>query len=168
MTAPATDEKRNLATRNDDLRLERTFDAPLALVWRLWEERDHMIRWWGPEIFTCIELDWTLTPGRPWRAMMASKQYNRKISRMGGIIKEVVKHKRIVFTFAWDEDSGRDMDTVVTVEFSEANGRTIQSFHQTPFSGVEIRDSHVGGWNSLINKQQLYAENLAIAEGKHA
>ncbi len=166
MTSTATDEKRNLATRDDELRLERTFDAPLALVWRLWEERDHMIRWWGPEIFTCIELDWALTPGRPWRAMMASKQYNRKISRMSGVIKEVVKHKRIVFTFAWDEDSGRDMDTVVTVEFTEANGRTIQSFHQTPFSGVEIRDSHVGGWNSLINKQQLYAENLAIAEGK--
>ena len=32
---------------------------------------------------------------------------------------------------------------------------------QTPFSGVEIRDSHVGGWNSLINKQQLYAENAS-------
>ncbi len=38
---------------------------------------------------------------------------------------------------------------------------------QVCVSGVEIRDSHVGGWNSLINKQQLYAENLAIAEGKH-
>ena len=38
-------------------------------------------------------------------------------------------------------------------------------FHQTPFSSVAARDSHVGGWNSLINKQQLYAENLAIAEG---
>ena len=33
------------------------------------------------------------------------------------------------------------------------------------FSGVAIRDSHVGGWNSLIDKQQLYAENIAIAEG---
>lgn len=162
----AADEKRNLATRDDELRLERTFDAPLALVWRLWEERDHMIRWWGPENFTCLELDWQLTPGKPWRAMMASKQYNRKVSRMGGLIREVEKQKRIVFSFAWDEDSGRDLDTVITVEFREANGMTIQSFHQTPFSKVEIRDSHVGGWNSLINKQQLYAENAAIAEGE--
>jgi len=124
-----------------------------------------MIRWWGPEIFTCIELDWALTPGRPWRAMMASRQFNRKISRMRGVIREVEKHKRIVFTFAWDEDSGRDMDTVVTVTFAEKNGATVQTFHQTPFSNVEYRDSHVGGWNSLINKQQLYAENIAIAEG---
>jgi uncharacterized protein YndB with AHSA1/START domain len=158
-------ELQNLSARDDDLRLDRTFDAPLALVWRLWESRDHMIRWWGPEMFTCVELDWELAPGRPWRAMMASKQYNRRVSRMGGVIREVEKHKRIVFTFAWDEDSGRDVDTVITVAFSEKNGATIQSFHQTPFSNTEVRDSHVGGWNSLINKQQLYAENLAIAEG---
>lgn len=165
MTATPEAELRNLSTRDDDLRLDRTFQAPLELVWRLWEDRDHMIRWWGPEIFTCIELDWALTPSRPWRAMMASRQFNKKISRMSGVIKEVEKHKRIVFTFAWDEDSGRDMDTVVTVTFSEKNGATVQSFHQTPFSNVEARDNHVGGWNSLLNKQQLYADNLATAEG---
>jgi uncharacterized protein YndB with AHSA1/START domain len=165
MTANAEAERSNLATRDDELKLDRTFEAPLPLVWRLWENRDHMIRWWGPEIFTCIELDWELTPGRPWRAMMASRQFNHKVSRMSGVIREVVKNKRIVFTFAWDEDSGRDMDTVVTVTFTEKNGATVQGFHQTPFSGAEIRDMHVGGWNSLINKQQLYAENLAIAEG---
>lgn len=165
MTADANSELRNLATRDDELKLNRTFQAPLELVWRLWESRDHMIRWWGPEKFTCIELDWQLTPNRPWRAKMASRQYNRKVSRMGGVIREVDKHKRIVFTFAWDEDSGRDMDTIIIVTFEEKNGTTIQSFHQTPFSSVAARDSHVGGWNSLINKQQLYAENVAIAEG---
>jgi uncharacterized protein YndB with AHSA1/START domain len=156
-------EWRNLATRDDEILLARTFEAPLELVWRLWESRDHMIRWWGPEKFTCVELDWDLTPGRPWRAMMASKQF--KVSRVSGVIREVEKNKRIVFTFAWDQDSGRDMDTVVTVTFTEKNGMTVQSFHQTPFSNVAARDSHVGGWNSLINKQQLYAENIAIAEG---
>ena len=165
MTAEPNPELRNLAARDDALHLVRTFQAPLELVWRLWESRDHMIRWWGPESFTCIELDWQLTPNRPWRGMMASRQYNRKISRMGGVIHEVDKHKRIVFTFAWDEDSGRDMDTVITVTFEEKSGATIQSLYQTPFSGVAIRDSHVGGWNSLINKQQIYVENTAIAEG---
>ena len=163
MTANAESELRNRATREEELRLDRTFEAPLELVWRLWESSDHMIRWWGPEKFTCVELDWDLKPGRPWRAMMASKQF--KVSRMSGVISEVERHKRIVFTFAWDQDSGRDMDTVITVAFSENNGVTVQSFHQTPFSNVESRDSHVGGWNSLINKQQLYVENVAIAEG---
>jgi uncharacterized protein YndB with AHSA1/START domain len=31
--------------RDDELRLTRAFDAPVALVFRLWESRDHVIRW---------------------------------------------------------------------------------------------------------------------------
>ena len=55
---------------------------------------------------------------------------------------------------------------VVTVTFSEREDRTIQTFHQTPFSTVAIRDSHVGGWTSLFNKQQIYVENIALAVEK--
>ena len=35
--------------RDDELLITREFDAPVALVFRLWESRDHMLRWWGPE-----------------------------------------------------------------------------------------------------------------------
>ncbi|MEQ1608126.1 MAG: SRPBCC domain-containing protein [Hyphomonadaceae bacterium] len=56
---------------------------------------------------------------------------------MSGVIKKVVKHQRIVFTFAWDEDSGGDIDTVVTVTFAEMNGATVQGFHQTPFTNLD-------------------------------
>lgn len=150
--------------RDDELLIEREFDAPPALVFRLWESRDHMLRWWGPEKFTTVELDWELTPGRPWRGAMTSKQLG--LSRFGGVIREVERNSRIVFSFQWDADSGRDLDTLVTVTFAEKDGKTIQSFHQTPFSSVGIRDSHISGWNSLFNKQQLYVENIALAEQK--
>lgn len=150
--------------RDDELLIDRTFDAPVALVYRLWESRDHMLRWWGPEKFTAIELDWELTPGRAWRGVMTSAQFG--LSGFSGVIREVEKNKRIVFTFQWDEGAGRDLDTLVTVTFTEKDGKTVQSFHQTPFSTVAVRDSHVGGWNSLFNKQQIYVENFAIAEQK--
>ena len=150
------------ALRDDELLIEREFNAPAPLVFRLWESRDHMLRWWGPEKFTAIEFDWELTPGRPWRGAMTSTQ--KGMSRFGGIVREVEKNKRIVFTFRWDEDSGEYGDTLVTVTFAEKDGNTVQTFHQTPFSSVASRDSHVGGWNSLFNKQQLYAENIAVAE----
>jgi uncharacterized protein YndB with AHSA1/START domain len=148
--------------RDDELLIEREFDAPLALVFRLWEDRDHMLRWWGPEGFTTIELDWGLTPGRQWRGAMVSKQYG--VSKFSGVIREVVKNGRIVFTFRWDEDSGQHLDTVVTVTFAEKDGRTIQTFHQTPFASVASRDDHISGWNSLFNKQRTYVENVSLAE----
>jgi uncharacterized protein YndB with AHSA1/START domain len=148
--------------RDDELLIQREFDAPVALMFRLWESPDHMIRWWGPEQFTTTFLDWELTPGKAWRATMVSKQYG--ITSMGGIVREVEKNRRIVFTFAWDSDSGRDLDTVITVTFEARGEKTVQIFHQTPFSTVDVRDSHVGGWNSLFNKQQPYAEHYALAE----
>ena len=148
--------------REIDLLIDREFSAPVALVFRLWESRDHMLRWWGPEKFTAIELDWELTPGRAWRGAMTSKQYG--LARFGGVIRDVEKNKRVVFTFRWDADSGEDRDTMVTVTFAEKDGNTVQTFHQTPFSGIETRDSHIGGWYSLFNKQQIYAENFAVAE----
>jgi uncharacterized protein YndB with AHSA1/START domain len=147
--------------RDDELLIERTFDAPVELVFRLWESRDHMIRWWGPEQFTCLELDWEMKPGRAWRAKMVAKEW--KVTGMGGVIREVEKNKRIVFTFRWD-DPAYETDTVVTVTFAEKDGQTVQTFHQTPFSDVKDRDDHIGGWNSLFNKQQRYTENLAFAE----
>src|SRR5262245_26706007 len=141
--------------RDDELLIERTFDAPVELVFRLWESRDHMIRWWGPEQFTCLELDWDMKPGRAWRAKLW------KVTGMGGVIREVEKNKRSIFTFKWDDPGG---DTVITVTFAEKDGKTVQTFHQTPFADVKDRDDHVGGWNSLFNKQQRYTENLAFAE----
>jgi len=150
------------ALRDDELSIEREFDAPLALVFRLWESRDHMMRWWGPENFTAVELDWALVPGRPWRGAMTSKQHG--LSRFSGIVREVVREKRIVFTFRWDQEPGRYPETLVTVTFAEKDGKTIQTFHQTPFTDVATRDSHIGGWNSLFDKFQVYAENFAIAE----
>jgi uncharacterized protein YndB with AHSA1/START domain len=150
--------------RDDELLIERAFDAPLALVYRLWEDRDHVLRWWGPEAFTVLELDWDLTPGRPWRGAMAAKDYG--LARFGGVIREVERNRRLVFTFRWDEGPGAELDTLVTVTFAEKDGKTLQSFHQAPFSTVAIRDSHVGGWNSLFNRQQRYVENIAFADTK--
>ena len=148
--------------RDDELLITRTFDAPVSLVWRLWEERDHMIRWWGPEDFTCTSVDLDFRPGGRWRIGMVSDAYGESWS--GGEFREIEKRNRIVFTFAWEQGAGEPNETMVTVTFEERDGKTIQHFHQAPFTSVASRDSHVGGWNSLFNKEQAYAE--ALAEGE--
>ena len=149
---------------DNELYIEREFDAPVELVFRIWQDRDHAIRWWGPEKFTTTELEMDFRPGGKWRATMLSKTYG--VSQMGGEYREIVKNEKIVFTFAWTHASGFDMDTLITVTFTEKNGKTLQTFHQTPFSSVKVRDSHVGGWNSFINDEQIYVENLALAQKK--
>ena len=48
---------------DDELLIERTFDAPAALVFRIWEKPEHMQRWWGPKDFTCTSLSLDFRPG---------------------------------------------------------------------------------------------------------
>lgn len=143
-----------------ELLITRTFDAPVALVFRIWEQREHMIRWLGPKAFTCTSLDLDFRPGGAWRACIESEAYGK--SWMGGQFREIEKYRRIVFTFSWED--GRDqpgVDTLVTVTFTEQDGKTVQTFHQAPFLTVEGRDSHVGGWNECFDREQAYAESLA-------
>lgn len=44
--APHSGEKR-------DLVFTRVFDAPVERVWRAWTDPEQVMRWWGPQGFTC-------------------------------------------------------------------------------------------------------------------
>ena len=145
---------------DDELLITRTFDAPVSLVFQIWAERDHMIRWLGPTDFTCTSLEMEFRPGGKWRGCIASDKYGENWMR--GEYREIVRDERIVYTFAWEDDRDEPgIETLVTVTFREENGKTIQSFHQTPFVNVASRDSHISGWNECFDREQAYAERLA-------
>jgi len=146
--------------RDDELLIERTFDAPLALVFRVWSDRDHMRGWLGPADFTCTHLDYDFRVGGKWRACIASETYGE--NWMGGAFKEIEENRRIVYTFKWDggDDGDDGIETLITVTFVEKDGKTLQSFHQTPFASVESRDSHVGGWNESFDREQHYIAKI--------
>jgi uncharacterized protein YndB with AHSA1/START domain len=145
---------------DNELLLTRTFDAPVALVFAIWAEREHMIRWLGPKGFTCRSLEMDFRPGGKWRGCIVSDEYGE--SRMGGQYREIEQDRRIVYTFAWEDGPDQPgIETLVTVTFREVDGKTIQSFHQAPFIHVEARDSHISGWSECFEREQAYAERLA-------
>lgn len=145
---------------DDDLLIVRTFDAPAHVVFALWSEPQHMRRWMGPRGFDCPEAEIDLHVGGAYRGIIRSAE--RGENRFGGVYREIERDKRLVFTFAWDNDGpSAGVETLVTIIFEERDGKTIQTFHQTPFLNVERRDSHVGGWNGSFDKLEAYAQTLA-------
>jgi uncharacterized protein YndB with AHSA1/START domain len=145
-----------------ELSISRSFDAPVALVYKLWTQRAHLLRWWGPKEFTCTAAELDVRPGGRWRACIESARYGT--SWMGGVYRQIEPQRRLVFTFAWED--GRDqpgVDTLVTVTFAEQDGGTLQTFHQAPFVRADGRDSHVAGWNSAFDSE---ADYLATRESR--
>lgn len=144
---------------DDELFIARALDAPIELVFRLWSDPEHRVRWWGPKGFTCRHFKQDFRVGGAWRACIYSPDTDE--SWHGGVFLEIDPNRRIVFTFSWDSGPAGGVETVVTVTFAETQGVTVQTFHQTPFSNVERRDSHVVGWSQLLDNEQAYAERLA-------
>ncbi len=145
---------------DDELLITRTFDAPAALIFALWSEREHMKRWMGPGGFDCPVAEIDFRVGGAYRGLIRSDETGE--SWFGGVYREIVPHKRLVFTFAWNNTGpSAGVETLVTITFAEANSKTVQTFHQTPFVNVEARDRHVGGWTSSFEKAATYVEKIA-------
>ena len=144
----------------DELLITRTFDAPPAVVFALWSDPNHFKQWMGPQGFDCLEAEIDFRIGGAYRAMIKSDEYGE--SWFGGVYREIERNRRLVFTFAWDNDGpSAGVETLVTITFEERDGKTVQTFHQRPFTSVERRDSHVGGWSEAFDKLGTYAATVA-------
>jgi uncharacterized protein YndB with AHSA1/START domain len=145
---------------DDELLITRIFYAPPSLVFALWSKPEHMKRWMGPSNFTCPVAEIDFRVGGAYRAMITSPEHGE--NWFGGVYREIVPNKRLVFTFAWDNDGpSAGVETLVTITFEEKGGNTVQTFHQRPFISVERRDSHVGGWTEAFDKLGAYAATIA-------
>jgi Uncharacterized conserved protein len=147
---------------DDELLITRIFNAPASLVFALWSEPEHFKRWMGPEEFDCPVAEMDFRVGGAYRGMIRSQAQGE--NWFGGVYREIEPNQRLVFTFAWDEGPSRELETLVTITFTERGGKTVQTFHQAPFLSVERRDSHVGGWTSAFEKAAAYAERITQEE----
>ena len=91
----------------DWLVIERTFDAPVGLIWQMWTDPHHLKMWYGPDGATipaaemdvrvggrrlvCIEMPSPDGPMRMW---------------FTGEYREVVENKRLVYSDAMSDEHG--------------------------------------------------------------
>jgi uncharacterized protein YndB with AHSA1/START domain len=126
------------------LEIVRDFDAPPALVFRMWREPEHMLRWHGPVGFalTACEIDFRV--GGKWRRCMSKGPGHAHW--ISGVYREIVEPWRLSFTYVNDYDQH---EMLVTMDFAEIDGgKTRMFFRQEPFISVDERDGHAWGWNS--------------------
>ena len=161
-TEPRAAVDPGMPLRDDELLIVRAFDAPLALVFRMWEDAVHRPHWWAPKGCRCTHFTHDFREGGAWRACFV---FGDEENWQKGVYREIERDKRIAFTFTWDNNGpAGGVETVVTITFAEAHGKTIQTFHQTPFTNVERRDSHITGWSGLLDRQQAYVEAQSQGE----
>jgi uncharacterized protein YndB with AHSA1/START domain len=79
-----------------DVVIIRLFNAPRALVYKVWTDPTHVKRWWGPKVFTTPVVEMDVRPGGAYRFVMRSPEGDEY--PMKGLYLEVVKNEKLVCT----------------------------------------------------------------------
>jgi uncharacterized protein YndB with AHSA1/START domain len=131
--------------------IKRRFGAPRERVFRAWTEAQHLQRWFFPGAATGpppqVEVD--LRVGG--RYCITRYAADGTITAMvGGTYYEVQPPAKLVFSWAWEAPEADLSETLVTVEFHEADDATeIVVTHERIPAGPE---EHVIGWICCLER----------------
>ncbi|UVI29209.1 SRPBCC domain-containing protein [Paenibacillus spongiae] len=113
--------------------LERVFDAPRDLVFKMFKEPEHLKRWWGPRGWELSVCTVDFRPGGVWHYCMKCIDQNQGqffgMESWGkGVYKEIVEPEKIVYTDYFSDAEGNTNDdmpsTECTLEFIDLGGKT--------------------------------------------
>ena len=131
--------------------LNRVFDAPRALVFKVWTEPEHLARWWGCETTAVTNFTGDFRVGGAFHVSM--RLADGSDHRLHGVYREFEPPERLSFTWAWeDEDGNPGHETLVTVTFADENGKTAMTLHQATFESETMRDTHHDGWSVALDR----------------
>ena len=136
------------------LTITRRFAAPPALVFRLWTDPAHAVRWWGPADHPAVQLAMDPRPGGAWRATLRTVADGNELHHHG-VFQVVAPNSLLTFTFAWTNagwEHEHGAETLVTIRFEPDGDGTLMHFHQAPFAHPDNRDGHGAGWISSFDR----------------
>jgi uncharacterized protein YndB with AHSA1/START domain len=88
---------------------------------------------------------------------MPAHQSDWIVERQRGVYQEFVKPERLVFTYTFEDNTGRPLhQTVVTLSFTDEAGKTKLTLRQAIFESVSSRDDHVRGWTEALDHLSKY------------
>jgi uncharacterized protein YndB with AHSA1/START domain len=148
----------NLETAGDVVEVvkTRTFDAPLALVWRVWTEVEHRNQWWGRPGFTTL-CEHDLRPGGKMSIHMQGPDTTVLIS---GTVEEVIANERLVTAGVLEIDGVAAFNTRLDVAFAEHDGMTNVTVRHTYWNFAGDRNDMIDGasvgWTLQLDRLEAY------------
>jgi len=150
------------------LSIQREFDAPRALVWKMWTDPAHVAVWWSPEHFTNPVVEMDVRPGGAIHMVMRGPDGNDY--PFDGRFVSIDEPGRLVMrTWVNGADGSAWFEVEQTVRFEEIDGRTIMRFQAVvvearadalgPLSGMEA------GWSQSLDKLAAHVRAVTAASG---
>lgn len=143
--------------------LTRVFEAPRALVWKAFTDPTQLVKWWGPEHFTCPGAQVDLRVGGKYLLGMKGPDGNEFWGT--GVYREIILNQKLVYTDNFSDAEGNVVpasalglpgnwpeEQVVSITFAElGKGKTLVTVHQHQLPD-DWKDMTVSGWSTSFDK----------------
>jgi len=151
----------------DAVVIERTFDAPIDLIWQMWTQPELFKKWYGPKGFTVPVAELDVRVGGKRLVCMEMQTPDRSMKMWTtGEHTEVVLNRRLVYTESPADENGNIVSpsamgmpdgypatTEVTVLLEDLGGRTKMVMTH---AGVPAGSAGNAGWEQAFDKLTEY------------
>jgi len=145
--------KSNIADR--ELKIERTLNAPVELVWEVFTKPEHIANWWGPNGFTNTIYTMDVRTGGEWDFVMHGPDGRDYKNR--SIYEEIIPLKKIVFNHF-------NPSFTTTIKFEAKGDQTHLEWHML-FETAELFEAVVKAHNAAEGLKQNIVKLNAYLEG---
>jgi len=124
--------------------ISRSFEAPRALVWKMWSEAEHLAKWWGPKGFTWLSGKLDLRPGGVFHYGMRAPNGGEMWGKF--IYREITPPERIVFVNSFSDATGNTtrapfatdwpLEVLNVLTLSEEDGKTTVTLRGEPINAT--------------------------------
>ena len=139
--------------------LSRVFPAPRELVFKMWTDREHLSRWFGPKGFTTTIHELDARVGGRWRFDMRAPDgtiYDNRI-----VYLEIKAPERLVFDHGSDKDDDPNKFRVIVTFDEQSDKKTVLTLRQLHPSKAH-RDAGIGFGAVEFGYQTLDKLGLAL------
>jgi uncharacterized protein YndB with AHSA1/START domain len=141
--------------------MSRTFDAPLALVWKVWTESQHVAQWWGPHDANRVA-EYDVRTGGKWR-IVSTMPDNSEITFFGTYL-AVEPHSLIRNTFVVEGMFEEDLRYYEEHHFEARDGKTfyrsISNYPDFDMRNATVDNGMEWGANASMVKFDAILERL--------
>ncbi len=154
---------------NNAVVIERTFEAPVDLIWQMWTQPELFQKWYGPKGFTIPVAKMEVRVGGTRLICMASPDGSMKMWTTGKYL-EIVPTRRLVYSESPADENGKVVSpsamgmpegypatTEVTVLLEDLGGRTKMVMTH---AGIPADSAGAGGWTQAFDKLADQVENI--------
>ena len=149
--------------KSEPIIIERTYNAPVELVWKAWTNAEQLKKWWAPVGCSTPNCMVDLRVGGKFHFCMRLPD-GRDIWALG-IYKEIVEGEKIVYADYFSDPEGNRRkpsfygfspehpeETIITVIFQEVNGKTKVTLNQTMPNVFKESEEMEQGWREMFDK----------------